>query len=309
MSIWHVLEIEETTDTRKIKRAYAKMSKLCHPESEPEKFQELYQAYHRALDYAKENENIEEDFWDDEIIPAENVDFNEINAIEEQAQYPQPKEPETEPNPLFTNSLYANISERVAEGMAAFTEFFMASGRKDWKKFVIQPEFLRVQFDEMFVKLLADFLKQQTKYPVQELPYDLVKELYFCYYPYMEERGEAIFEDSFQELFDILYQNVRIDIVIDRHKSPKAWNEVVKYRVYYKLYASVAATGAQQEIGLWDGYIPELTRRFYVKDGVRTEIDPYNFKLLTFLIEDSPVFPEEIYHYLINKLKFIYPPN
>ena len=45
MTIWGILNIEKTTDRTKIRHAYAKMSKVYHPEREPEKFQELYGAY------------------------------------------------------------------------------------------------------------------------------------------------------------------------------------------------------------------------------------------------------------------------
>ena len=52
MDIWEILEIDETTDTRAIKKAYAKMLTKYHPEDEPEMFQEIKQAYDLALKYA-----------------------------------------------------------------------------------------------------------------------------------------------------------------------------------------------------------------------------------------------------------------
>ena len=55
MTFWEILGIQETTDTRKIRHAYATMSKECHPETEPERFQQLYQAYQYALAFAKGN--------------------------------------------------------------------------------------------------------------------------------------------------------------------------------------------------------------------------------------------------------------
>lgn len=50
--IWDVLQIEETTDLGKIKRAYAARTKEIHPEENPQGFQVLYQAYREALRYA-----------------------------------------------------------------------------------------------------------------------------------------------------------------------------------------------------------------------------------------------------------------
>ena len=53
MDIWEILGIDETTDEREIKRAYAKMLAKHHPEDEPEKFQEIKEAYDMALKHAK----------------------------------------------------------------------------------------------------------------------------------------------------------------------------------------------------------------------------------------------------------------
>lgn len=50
--IWNILQTEATTDKRKIRSAYARRSREIHPEEKPEEFQELYEAYQRALQYA-----------------------------------------------------------------------------------------------------------------------------------------------------------------------------------------------------------------------------------------------------------------
>lgn len=53
MNFWDILEIEPTTDTVVIKKAYAEKLKLHHPEDDPEGFQRVRQAYESALNYAK----------------------------------------------------------------------------------------------------------------------------------------------------------------------------------------------------------------------------------------------------------------
>ena len=45
MSYWELLGISPTDDITLIKKAYAEKSKLYHPETHPEQFQELHQAY------------------------------------------------------------------------------------------------------------------------------------------------------------------------------------------------------------------------------------------------------------------------
>ncbi len=53
MSIWELLEIEPTTDIKKIKIAYATVAKKYHPEDYPEMFKKIQAAYKEALKYAK----------------------------------------------------------------------------------------------------------------------------------------------------------------------------------------------------------------------------------------------------------------
>ena len=53
-SIWDTLNIEPTKDKAAIKRAYASLARKYNPEEEPEKFQELHEAYKHALFLADE---------------------------------------------------------------------------------------------------------------------------------------------------------------------------------------------------------------------------------------------------------------
>lgn len=45
LKVYQILEISENSSIEEIKTAYAKLSKKYHPEEEPEKFQELHEAY------------------------------------------------------------------------------------------------------------------------------------------------------------------------------------------------------------------------------------------------------------------------
>lgn len=53
MTIWETLGVSATTNTSEIKKAYAKKLKQHHPESDPEGFQRLREAYVQALEQVK----------------------------------------------------------------------------------------------------------------------------------------------------------------------------------------------------------------------------------------------------------------
>ena len=113
---------------------------------------------------------------------------------------------EDTPKKNFTKSIYIKNLSEIDEGIEEFKKFFYINNKKDWKDFIVKPEFLKVQFDERFICKLANFLKGQTSYEVEKLPYDMVKELYFAYYPFIEEETEELFKDSFFEFFKILFK-------------------------------------------------------------------------------------------------------
>lgn len=53
MNIWETLGIEPTTDVKLIRRRYAELVRLYHPEDQPEIYQEIVGAYQKALTYAR----------------------------------------------------------------------------------------------------------------------------------------------------------------------------------------------------------------------------------------------------------------
>lgn len=60
MNFWSILGIQPTNNLRDIKRAYAKQSKVYHPEDDPENFQRLQKAYQEALAWQKSHSGNEE---------------------------------------------------------------------------------------------------------------------------------------------------------------------------------------------------------------------------------------------------------
>ncbi|WP_058303577.1 J domain-containing protein [Gorillibacterium timonense] len=54
MRIWEILEIHPTEDTTQIRKAYARLLKIHHPEDDPEGYQQLREAFDMAMRLAKQ---------------------------------------------------------------------------------------------------------------------------------------------------------------------------------------------------------------------------------------------------------------
>lgn len=52
-NIWKILKIKPTTDLKAIKKAYAEQVRTCHQEDEPERWQQLHDAFKAASNYAR----------------------------------------------------------------------------------------------------------------------------------------------------------------------------------------------------------------------------------------------------------------
>ncbi len=317
MNIWKILQIEKTTNTAEIRRAYAQMSKVYHPEREPEKFQELYKAYQEALKYANTYQDDVDDFWGDD----EDTDEYAGQSDEESTQSGSFKQAvfnhkfvgvkenlqqESEDNEWENNSfgdmLYTHVSSEIKEGLNVFREYFLQQGPKDWRVFFTTPAFLRVQFEEQFAELLATFFMEQRVYAPEGLPFELVREIFFAYDAFMEERGEELFEDGFTKLFDLLFVNEKIELVLDHLEDEKYLNYHAKYYIYYSIYKRVILEKDTQSTDIWEFHMSEINRVSYGKGENKRLRDDLLYVMLAFIIAEAEVFSKEVYEYLIRRL-------
>lgn len=117
MAIWEILEIEATSDTKAIKRAYAKKLKVTRPDEDPKGFQELHWAYKTALQHAewmarREAEGDEEDYDEYEDESAEQDDSNS-NTSESDLSHLDLQLQDNSSNLSLTEE--KSISESIAE--------------------------------------------------------------------------------------------------------------------------------------------------------------------------------------------------
>ena len=196
--IWSILNIEQTTDIKEIRHAYAEESKNCHPETEPDKFQQLYQAYQDALKWAKANKKQKQVSKVNEIISIENETVGTEHKIVDIESENIGTENEIDHYKSY-EMFFLKLTPVAQKGLESFIKYFESADKKDWKEYVTTPDFLRAQYDETFAKQLAEYLKKQSTYSCEELPYQMVKELYFSYYPFMSEDANGVFSDAFFE--------------------------------------------------------------------------------------------------------------
>ena len=103
MSYWELLGIPPTDDISLIKKAYAEKSKLYHPETHPEQFQELHQAYKFLVAQCKRKKAYEEKLQAEEKTKQPELDT--LNIPPEQIAWgfsgstQKPKEQADSPEP------------------------------------------------------------------------------------------------------------------------------------------------------------------------------------------------------------------
>lgn len=120
-NIWKVLGLAPTNDQRAIRQAYARLSKDCHPEDDPEGFERLHNAYEEAMEYArkrpytpppeKEEEEMLPSFddlmggWSEPSQPkaqdwGQSMEFSEAPTLEFE-QHPEPQPPPMQTTPML----------------------------------------------------------------------------------------------------------------------------------------------------------------------------------------------------------------
>lgn len=150
-NIWEILKIEETDDTRAIKRAYAALAREYNPEEHPQEFLRIREAYEKALGWAKNP------------VQAENPS---LEACEKGFSWNF-----TEENPFESHS-----------AVLAFRELYTGKRRKDrtaWMDYFVSDDFLEVWREEAFTSILLQIVEEhQESFPLNK---EFLTELYLAY--------------------------------------------------------------------------------------------------------------------------------
>lgn len=170
MNVWETLGIEFTEDIRAVKRAYANKCKIYHPETHPEEFQLLHQAYKTVLAMIQSHKEDAEyqEKGDGMLYTIPNISVDVIPMEKKIERLPiQIPVADTAPSKVEVrkkqNEEYLEQLERLGEAhkrkvipkdIHAYFGWMLKNefSRKPWKKFVFGKEFLDKQYDANFVE-------------------------------------------------------------------------------------------------------------------------------------------------------------
>lgn len=157
MNPWQILGIAPTRDKKEIKKAYAKLTKVYHPEENPEEFKKIQEAFQACMHYEFENiEKVEEKAGDEVKLKSLNLD-----EVEEKSSVVPPRIPKVET--LFTTQKdvlpYQNILKAIDEQLPK------EIGKKEILDLFANPSVMPYLEDDSFCSQLENvLLKHKVKY-------------------------------------------------------------------------------------------------------------------------------------------------
>ncbi|MBO5524013.1 MAG: J domain-containing protein [Roseburia sp.] len=208
--MWELLQTEPTQSKKEIRRAYAKQSKLHHPEEEPGLFAQLNQAYQEAMRYAQTSEtpgreeeksgaksSLSETPGREKEKTGEESSLSETPGQEGKdgtapslSETPGREEEKAGAAPSLLEKLAQAEERRVEESkkqgaLRGLIEIFEDPKRrnraKEWQAYFLSEAFLGEQFEDYFGTGMLDYLENQEECDMESLPVNFVQELAVAY--------------------------------------------------------------------------------------------------------------------------------
>lgn len=176
-NIWEILKIEETKDSRAIKRAYASLAREYNPEEHPQEFLHIREAYERAMAYAEGSLQVREPSG-----LAEKTGRQAFGAEEEMTKEKFSDEKAPKASQIFQWNFMEENPYREHPAVVKFRELYTGKRRKDrtvWMDYFVSDDFLEVWREKGFAaELLAIVKEYQETYPPSR---EFLTELYLAY--------------------------------------------------------------------------------------------------------------------------------
>lgn len=170
-----ILGIESTNDLRKVKKAYAEKTKLYHPETHPEEFQKLHNAYKRivakirgSVDYQQliqVQKLLETNIRKEVHKPIRDIKQDEffLKQVEEaaknfEARHTDKRDPEQVAKVEYILQHDVRNSKLLRQFQWLLHNEFFAEG---WREFFINEEFWERQYEPEFINGMAEILKSR----------------------------------------------------------------------------------------------------------------------------------------------------
>ncbi len=207
MSYWELLGIPPTDDITLIKKAYAEKSKLYHPETHPEQFQELHRAYKFLVAQCKRKKAYEEK------VQAEEQPTPPESAQTPVAESPAPSEQKT----ILPDADFLSLVEQQAanpmENDPLILQLKKMLDKKAkvlyptaWKKYFFNRDFLKRQYDPAFLKVFTAVIWQKLEesvknknHPYRKLPIWLYNYLNIVYGAFDESGSSCYIKEPIKE--------------------------------------------------------------------------------------------------------------
>ena len=197
--VWDVLQLKEGATKKEIRRQYAKLSRACHPEEEPEKFAELQNAYQKALELCEssasplfvDEEPVAEKLFDKKLFHEESLsekiydkELCDDSAGFENEIYEAPSTPlvdklyEKEEN-AFEQYISSGIIKTISDALADRKK---KNKPATWQEIFLTDKFLDEQFTEQFADGMRFIFEQMPEITnVNEVPSAFLTELAIAY--------------------------------------------------------------------------------------------------------------------------------
>lgn len=157
MNPWQILGIAPTQDKKEIKKAYAQLTKMYHPEENPEEFKRIQEAFQACMHY--EFESIEES--EEDLVDEVQLEPLKVDRVVKEPDIAPPRIPKVET--LFTTQKdvlpYQNILKAIDEQLPK------EIGKKEILDLFANPSVMPYLEDESFCSQLENvLLKHKVKY-------------------------------------------------------------------------------------------------------------------------------------------------
>ena len=180
MNDWMILGIEKTDDLRKVKHAYAEKTKLYHPETHPEEFQKLHNAYKRIVAEIRRNadpsQQLQVQVPNIVPVPEKQVvvipkserdikqDENFLKLVEDAAEHFEERHTDKrDPAQVARVEYILQHDVRNSKLLEQFQRLlhneFFAEG---WREFFINEEFLERQYEPEFINGMTEIIKSRV---------------------------------------------------------------------------------------------------------------------------------------------------